>query len=343
MNIKKIEEKVLKCYQDINPSFYGIENDEIFKNLFSQRKTIYQNLQLLPYLYKAKKILEIGGGTGEKALINQIISGADITIVDMNNFALERAKLLFKQYGKKVKCINKSIFQLKKKDFSGYDLVICEGVIHHTADPLSCLNLICDFMDSNSMLLLAMAEKNGWYQRQLQRNFVRSGCENDKEKIFRRAKKFFSLHLKRAVKFGLRSEESVINDTFVNPQIKVTPIEKIISTFKRHNIFYISSFPTLHMFSHEKPINQNINNSYKFSIPKIHLKLLKLLWRTGYSKPINFFDKNKYKKLMLLDRKLKTLEIDIKNDRLLPRHLNLIQVGPLSYGMNYFFVYKDKK
>ncbi len=36
MNIKKIEEKVLKCYQDINPSFYGIENDEIFKNLFSQ-------------------------------------------------------------------------------------------------------------------------------------------------------------------------------------------------------------------------------------------------------------------------------------------------------------------
>ena len=97
------------------------------------------------------------------------------------------------------------------------------------------------------------------------------------------------------------------------------------------------------MFSHEKPINQNINNSYKFSIPKIHLELLKLLWRTGYSKPINSFDKNKYKKLMLLDRKFKSLEIDIKNNRPLPRYLNLIQVGFLSYGMNYFLVYKDKK
>jgi hypothetical protein len=33
----------------------------------------------------------------------------------MNNLALERARLLFKQHGKKVKCINKSIFELKKK------------------------------------------------------------------------------------------------------------------------------------------------------------------------------------------------------------------------------------
>ncbi len=84
-------------------------------------------------MFEKANLIDIGGGTGDTAIFFNSW-GANCTLMEMNKYALERAKKIFKKISKKNtenKFINASIFKknLKKK----YDIVTSIGVIHHTA------------------------------------------------------------------------------------------------------------------------------------------------------------------------------------------------------------------
>jgi len=114
---KKIEDDVLKIYRKVSPSHRNITDSQSKVQFFNQRITLFKTLGLPLSFFKNKKVLEIGGGTGEKALFYAFY-GADVTIVEPNEKSCLIAKKIFSQtkLTKKLTVINKSLFDIDLSD-----------------------------------------------------------------------------------------------------------------------------------------------------------------------------------------------------------------------------------
>ena len=337
----KIEKDVLNVYKKVNPSFYKIDIDNRFYKVFEdQRIKTLRNSGLYNYLLTAKNIINIGGGTGEKALLDAKINKANTKIIDNNELALDRASKLFNKYKLKLKTECKSLFNLKASDVKGFDILICEAVLHHTYDPLKALKHLCSIIPAGTTALIAMSETNGWFQRSLQRDFILKRANNN-EDIIKIAKQYFPDHIRRAKKYGLRSTNQIIYDSFINPQDQPTDIEKILSTFRKYNFSFIQSFPSITNPLHIEPINKKTENYLNVKKHKKYLDFLKVLWRTGYHKDFDLFDASEIKKIKAHDNRLGILRKDIDNNKKIVRNLSLIQKGAMGYGVSYFTLYKE--
>jgi 2-polyprenyl-3-methyl-5-hydroxy-6-metoxy-1,4-benzoquinol methylase len=134
--INETEKATLKTFQKEIPSNYfynkGInEYSKITKNAEYMYK---YHLKLPPEMFKDKKLIDFGAGTGENT-IYLANWGAKCTLVEMNPVAHEISKKVFKKHSKSIKdhkFINSSIFDASiKKNF--YDIVHCRGVLSHTS------------------------------------------------------------------------------------------------------------------------------------------------------------------------------------------------------------------
>jgi len=329
-DIKSVEEAVISLYKKVNPSYVDIISDrEKYKLISNSREIVSKNLKLDFLLPRFKKIVDIGGGTGESALFRALF-GKDIetTIIDRNEKALVYAKMLFDRHNEKLNTKQKSLFELDQSDIAGYDLVVCEGVLHHTAEPMTGLRHILGLMEKGQFLYIALAEESGWFRRQMQRDFVRNYCDGEAE-IVQRSKIYFKEHIENSMKYGGRSEESIIYDTFVNPQIQPTDIADLLCNFQGAKLY--SSFPPLFLNDASAPINQKElyeNKSYD-------LNYFRKRWKVGYT--LNMPSDN----VDSIHSALLELREDINNLIESPLNLNLIQTGPMGYGMNFFCLVKE--
>ena len=91
---KKIESDVLKIYRKVSPSHRNLISTQSKTQFFNQRINLFKTLGLPLSFFKNKKILEIGGGTGEKALFYAFY-GAQVTIVEPNEKSCLIAKKFF--------------------------------------------------------------------------------------------------------------------------------------------------------------------------------------------------------------------------------------------------------
>lgn len=215
-------------------------------------------------MFEKANLIDIGGGTGDTAIFFNSW-GANCTLMEMNKYALERAKKIFKKISKKNtenKFINASIFKknLKKK----YDIVTSIGVIHHTASPKMALKKISKLVKSEGYLVLGVATDEGFFQRNLQRYiislFTRLNNHAEVEKI---AFRLFKENILRAKKFGGRSIKAIIFDTYINPQIKGLSFFDIVKTLGKNFSFH-SSAPDINLFPNfDSPLSYNSGYFYK--------------------------------------------------------------------------------
>ena len=110
--VNKVEERVLKVYRKVSPSYRKLQSNKDYIENYKQRINILRAISLPEQIFDKKKILEIGGGTGENS-IYYAFWGAQVTIADPNEKSLARAKELFKINKLTVKCV-KNLFDLKK-------------------------------------------------------------------------------------------------------------------------------------------------------------------------------------------------------------------------------------
>lgn len=340
MEHKKIEKNVLEVYRNVSPSYRKLENVEDFKKNYIQRKNILNELCLTEQLFAGKKVIDIGGGTGENSIF-YVLWGSEVTILEPNKISSERAKELFKQFGKKLTIINDSLFDYKVSGLKGYDIVICEGVLHHTYDPIKGLDLILSNLKPNSIAIIAICEYHGWYKRHLQRKLVLKLAGNEEEKIVKVSKKYFQNHINRAVKYGLRTEESVIYDTFVNPQIKRTKLKNICDCFIRNRMLYLSAYPSLVCFFQTQPWGQARENKFNYAFYQNYYKLLEKIWMVSGEE--NFHDDLKNFNLDKFIERVNSqvndllhLEKKIENNSFNEAELSVIQNGYMGIGLNYF-------
>ena len=97
---KEIENKVLDVYNKVSPSFRELTTNEDVKKNLSQRKAILNQLKLVPNYFKNKKIIEVGGGTGENSIF-YALWGGEVTIIEPLEISSSRASKLFKSFDSK--------------------------------------------------------------------------------------------------------------------------------------------------------------------------------------------------------------------------------------------------
>lgn len=279
--------------------------------------------------------------------------GAKCTLIEYDKKSFHNSKLLFKKYAKqKFYNINQDIFKLPKY-LKKFDIVISNGVAHHTKDPKKNIKICINHLKKNGFFILGIGNKSGFFQRNIQRLILYKISNNEKE-ILKNAKILFKEHLNRSVKYSGRKINEIIYDTYINPKINTLSTNEIEEEFKKNKIKLYSSFTEIkkiedflnpsqqfsiknNKFNNEKNYGLNINDlqeltltnnqidynsNYFIKLKKIFFSISKL---TRNYDDLNFYDKN------IL---IKTSQIyDIRNKI---KKINKIDILNKNYNVKFF-------
>lgn len=274
----KVGKEVLDIYQKENPSAINIENKSQFNKFYSGQKRLWQERLKMPLrALNNALILDYGCGTGEIDIFLGL-QGARIEGVDFNKQSIERARRLSKHFGLgknlnfKVADIHNCIYPKRTAD-----LAICLGVLPHVYGPAKVFMRILQSCKNEAFIVIGFIEELGIIQRLLHRSIVRAIARFDEDKIIKIAKQAFPEHINRSIKFGQRTERSVIFDYLVNRHMYGLSLEEVLGWFDKNNVSYYSSWPSI-----ELPFEINPYTSKRLSLAHPLLKeyrsLLRLRW-----------------------------------------------------------------
>ena len=328
-----------KVYKEENPSIFvrDLNNKKKIQKLINNRKKFLLNLKLPPNFFNQVELLDLGCGSGQNSIVFDNLN-AHCTLVEYDKKSIENAKNIFKKYGKnKYKFFNKDLFKFKIK--KKFDVVVTNGVAHHTFSPIKNIDIACKFLKKGGFLIIGICTKEGWFQRNLQRAIL-FNISNSKEEIVVNAKKLFNEHLMRSKRYGMRNDRETIFDTYINPKVNCVTIEDIEKIFLKNKITMYSSLnyekelykylnPSYAQFSHQKLDNQREKKG--FNIARIHEfslgrnirkkekfeKYFKNLFNRLNKVTDQFNDLNFKKKINLSDKNLNNLKkIFKKNEKI---------------------------
>ena len=116
------------------------------------------------------KILNAGCGTGEESLF--LSQYGQVTGMDFSENSLNRAKELTKKFNKNIRFIQDDL--LNPKHNEKYDYIFCIGVIHHIEDINLAIENLKTFMDQDTSLIVAIANKYGRRNPKKNKNPIRN-------------------------------------------------------------------------------------------------------------------------------------------------------------------------
>lgn len=278
MKSKDIGREVLNVYQKESPSAIGIEDANEFNKFSSGQKRLWQDFMKIPMrTFNDAVVLDYGCGTGE---IDVFLAtyGAKVRGVDFNPNSIERAQELAKHFSLaeklefKVADIHAPAYQNDIADFA-----ISLGVLPHVYDPEKVFANMIDSCKDNAFIVLGFVEELGIIQRLLHRSIVRAIAGFDEDKIIEIARQAFPDHISRSIKYGQRTERSVIFDYLVNRHMYGLPLERVLGWFDKNNVSYYSSWPSI-----ELPFEINPYTSARLSLMhpvwKEYRSLIRLRW-----------------------------------------------------------------
>lgn len=243
---QQVEREVLRVYQQENPSVRFLESDERLAEEERRRILLFRDyLKLPPQLFRGARMLDLGCGTGEHAIFYSRW-GADLTLVEMNPLALERARAIFAKRAPseaRYRFVEQSLFDFDP-GAERFDIVSCEGVLHHTAAKEEGFARLASCLKPGGFLLLAICTRAGMFQRNLQRLIIQA-LARDEAEIPAMAERLFKENIDRAERFGRRSRAAIIHDTYVNPKIDCPGSGEVLTWFSRNGVRLYSSWPSL--------------------------------------------------------------------------------------------------
>ena len=303
-------------YKKEHPSFYTKITKSSLNKLSKAREDLLLKLKLPKKIFNNSTLLDLGSGSGIYGLIYNNF-GAKTQLVEYEKKFSDQSKKLFKKFSKNkhYKIKNLDIFRYKTK--KKYEIVTFNGVAHHTHNPDQILDNACKFLDKNGFIIYGIGNKSGFFQRAIQRLILYKISSNEEE-LIKNANLLFKEHLNRAKKFGGRSINQIIYDTYINPKIDCQSSEKIISIFKNNAIELYSTFPNLEY--NEIFSNLKVNNYRNFNLSKNNIKNSKKVYLSEHqwlSNPENVKQikiKRNIDKLEFLKNKIVT-KLNDKNNK----------------------------
>ncbi len=326
----KILDSVNKVYKEEHPSFYVNINQKNLNKIIKARKNLLFNLKIQTKLFKDSKLLDFGSGSGIYGLVYNLL-GAKTDLVEYEKNFVDQSKKLFSKFARKnsYKIYSSNIFNFKQK--KKYDIVVFNGVAHHTRNPNKILDKACKFLKRDGMIIYGIGNKSGFFQRALQRLILFKLSKN-KSEIIKFAKILFREHLNRAQKFGGRTERQIIFDTYINPKIDCQSSKTIIKIFRKNKLELYSSFPNIlsnEFFTDDTENYRNFNSKQTKGENKKKIFLSEHKWITSLSE-LGSKKSNKQEKIELLKDKI-TNTLNDKNFN----NYNLDYTKTISHCINY--------
>ena len=244
-SLRQTESRLLSVYQKVNPSTYRIETDEAeFRNRESFFSGLLNRRLYFPKrMFRDADLIEFGSGTGEHSLF-YLLWGARGTFVEINPKAIERMTGLFEHFGipeNQYRSINQSIFDFEPE--RTWDIVATLGVLHHLEDKEAAFSRVASCVAPGGYLIFGIANSAGSVQRNLQRLIVHRLAGTDHQAIEEIAERLFSEHLDRAERFGRRTRQAIIYDTYVNPKIDSMSVSEVLALFDANGLEPWSIWP----------------------------------------------------------------------------------------------------
>ena len=267
--MKDVTREVNKVYSEQNPSTY-FRGESQLSSFIDNNKNFLLQLKIPPRVFLNSTLLDVGCGSGQRGLVYDHL-GADCTLVEYDKQSYNNASALFEKHAKNnFKIINSDLFDFEFPKES-FDFVLSMGVAHHTKDPIRNVELCCQALKPGGMLIFGIGNKAGFFQRNLQRLIVYSISQNN-EDIIKYSKILFNENLQRAVKFGGRSIDEIVYDTYINPKIYSFGTAEVIDVFAENNLNLYSSYqdlknvqgflnPSTNQFHLMDDLNRNSNSS----------------------------------------------------------------------------------
>ena len=214
-------------------------------------------------LFKNKnKILEIGSGTCQLSSFFAIGTNNQICAFDATYESLnEGKKFCEKNQIKNIKFVQGNILKNNfKKNY--FDLVLCNGVLHHTSDPYLGFKNSLYALKKGGIIVLGLYNKYGRFTTLLLRLIY---------KIF--GKKIVALidPVTRNMKQELKEKEAWIEDQFNHPLEKSYSFGEIQKWFKENNISLLSSIPEATTLSFKDIKRKNILDAKNYNLKNFHI------------------------------------------------------------------------
>lgn len=286
-----IKAELLKLYKKNNPSLPTNLN-----KLINIIKNSLENKLAFPLrFFKKLSVGDFACGTGEYALV-AAKNGANVEGYDFNSQSIELAK----KNAKKLKINNckfytKEFFKIKKK----YDFVTCTAALHHLPDPYHGLEFLKSRVKKGGFLFVSFGLDSSNIIHNLIKLIVRNWGTSSKE-ITKASKFLFKNHIDRCVKLGLRKEENVIADQFINSQHFYLDLEKVNNILDEDFSLH-SSWPPKYL-----PLGDSIMNNSTDVINNNNLIPSEIIWSSktfdDKKRILKFKKKNHYKSFKKLKK-----------------------------------------
>jgi SAM-dependent methyltransferase len=302
----------MSCFNKEYSNLY----DLIYKKKKYKKEFFFIRNIINKYLNNPNNILDLGCGTGEVDIILNSF-GAKCYGFDFNNISIDRANFLRNKYKlKNIYFKKQNIEDVKiKKKF--YDIAISFGVIAHVYNREGLFKKLVESTKKNGYIILGYVEEGGLIQRLLHRAIIRKINENNNEDIFLLAKKIFSEHIKRSIKYGLRSEEGIINDYLVNQAYIGISMGQLVNWQKKYRLKFYSKCPEASLPLRIDPAFQNLTLEDKINKQLYSLSNLRSVFSMKSDQEVfkSIFSKNKLDISKDIDIFIKQITKILQKDR----------------------------
>ena len=213
------------------PGYKSIDNKSTIlkkgdKSLLSKKiKNLFKN---------KKKILEVGSGTCQLASYFAIGTNNQVFALDATYRSLEEGRNFAEKNNiNNIKFMHGNILDNNiKKDY--FDLVWCNGVLHHTSDPyLGFVNSL-SYLKKNGVIIVGMYNYYGRFTTKIMQILF---------KIF--GKKIITMldPIVKEMKSDYNDKNAWIEDQYNHPLEKTYTYKEISEWFKKNNVSLISTIP----------------------------------------------------------------------------------------------------
>lgn len=217
-------------------SFPGYEECETSADLVQKAKRSQYAELLDTQLPLGVTILEVGCGTGQLSaflsMTHRTVVGVDFSFHSLQQGAqFTRACRL-----QHVHFAQMDLFQMGFQD-NTFDYVICNGVLHHTADAYRGFQALCRVLKPHGYLLLGLYNT---YGRTLTR------C---RQRLFRWTKGYGQRldGILRQRRFDTQRREAWFMDQYCHPHEQTFSVHEVLAWFARNGIEYINSIPKIRL------------------------------------------------------------------------------------------------
>jgi ubiquinone/menaquinone biosynthesis C-methylase UbiE len=235
----KVKPDVLRMYMD-HP--YPNYTKEERQNIFAAELCRYRYLGLEPFMHGAR-VADVGCGTGHRVMpMAQHFGVKEYIGIDHSSASLSVAKNLSRELRmNKVVLCEGDIFKLPFEDAS-FDIVICQGVLHHTSDPYRGFKELVRICRPGGLVNIYLYNKYNHWRHNLQKAKVSRLAGSDLEKRFEVAHRLYGT---KPIDQMTPAQIAGFYDQYCHPHKSDHSIGETLGWFDTHGLQYWGAYPPL--------------------------------------------------------------------------------------------------